>query len=225
MASFAEKYNMKRVAFSYPDGVTLTTDGSELNMKGGENFEKALLGERVLSGVIVDRADGKLINVYVIPVYDRSSKDIIGVLAAVYNSETFQDILAASSFDGEGYTCIINSMGEVVINSRNTNAIKEMENINDYIAQYDSNAADLLKRQLENKGEGLLDIKGEGQGDLFAYYKKINIADWYVFSMVPENIVEENKVSIMNRVFLYCMGIFICDIQFSWTITLIFNVD
>ena len=64
MASFAERYNMKRVAFSYPDGVTLTTDGSELNMKGGENFEKALLGERVLSGVIVDRADGKLINVY-----------------------------------------------------------------------------------------------------------------------------------------------------------------
>ena len=40
----------------------------------------------------------------------------------------------------------------------------------------------------------VLDIKGEGQGDLFAYYKKINIADWYVFSMVPENIVEENKV-------------------------------
>ena len=212
MASFAERYNMKRVAFSYPDGVTLTTDGSELNMKGGENFEKALLGERVLSGVIVDRADGKLINVYVIPVYDKSSKDIIGVLAAVYNSETFQDILAASSFDGEGYTCIINSMGEVVINSRNTNAIKEMENINDYIAQYDSNAADLLKRQLKNKGEGLLDIKGEGQGDLFTYYKKINIADWYVFSMVPENIVEENKVSIMNRVFLYCMGILVCAI-------------
>ena len=44
MASFAERYGMKRVAFSYPDGVTLTTDGSELNMKGGKNFELALQG-------------------------------------------------------------------------------------------------------------------------------------------------------------------------------------
>ena len=64
MTSFAERYKMKRVAFSFPDGVTLTTDDSEFNMKGGENFERALLGERILSNVIVDRADGKLINVY-----------------------------------------------------------------------------------------------------------------------------------------------------------------
>lgn len=35
MSSFAEQYDMKRVAFSYPNGDTLTTDGSELNMKGG----------------------------------------------------------------------------------------------------------------------------------------------------------------------------------------------
>ena len=34
MSSFAEQYDMKRVAFSYPNGDTLTTDGSELNMKG-----------------------------------------------------------------------------------------------------------------------------------------------------------------------------------------------
>ena len=57
MASFAERYDMKRVAFSYPDGVTLTTDGSELNMKGGENFEKALLGEKVLSHLRELRGD------------------------------------------------------------------------------------------------------------------------------------------------------------------------
>ena len=123
MSSFAERYNMKRVAFSYPDGVTLTTDGSELNMKGGKNFELALQGERVLSTAIVDRADGKMINVYVCPVYHKDTEEILGVLAAVYHSNIFEDILTASSFDGEGYTYIIDSKGDIIINSHHSNAI------------------------------------------------------------------------------------------------------
>ena len=103
MSTFAEHYGMKRVAFSFPDGVTLTTDSSELNMKGGENFERALRGERILSTVIQDRADGNMINVYVCPVYHKDSQEILGVLAAVYHSDIFEEILTASSFDGEGY--------------------------------------------------------------------------------------------------------------------------
>ena len=92
MTTFAEHYGMKRVAFSFPDGTTLTTDDSELNMKGGENFERALLGERVLSTAIQDRADGSMIYVYVIPVYQKDTEEILGVLAAVYHSEIFEDI-------------------------------------------------------------------------------------------------------------------------------------
>ena len=112
MSSFAEHYGMKRVAFSFPDGTTLTTDDSELNIKGGENFERALRGERVLSAAIEDRADGSLIHVYVIPVYQKDSEEILGVLAAVYHSEVFEDILAASFFDEEGYIYIVDSRGE-----------------------------------------------------------------------------------------------------------------
>ena len=159
MASFAERYEMKRVAFSFPDGTTLTTDNSELNMKGGENFERALLGESILSNVIVDRADGKLINVYVIPVYHKVSREIIGVLAAVYNSETFEDILAASAFHGEGYTYIVDSKGNIVINSNHFNAIADLDNLYDYVDEYDSSTADALKAKLENKGEGFLEKK------------------------------------------------------------------
>lgn len=117
MSSFAEKYDMKRVAFSYPNGDTLTTDGSELNMRGGKNFELALKGESVLSTSIVDRADGEMINVYVCPVYHNDSQEILGVLAAVYHSDIFEEILMASSFDGEGYTYIADSEGNIVINS------------------------------------------------------------------------------------------------------------
>ena len=221
MSSFAERYGMKRVAFSYPDGVTLTTDGSELNMKGGENFERALKGESVLSTAIVDRADGNMINVYVCPVYHKDSDEILGVLAAVYHSDIFEDILAASTFDGEGYTYIIDSKGDVVINSHHTNAISEMVNIYDYVKEYDENAASSLKTLLENGGEGFFEIERENQHNLFMYCKKINVSDWYVFSAVPEEVVEVTKFAVMNSVISYCLIIIACAVGIVYIIRLV----
>ena len=218
MASFAERYGMKRVAFSFPDGVTLTTDNSELNMKGGENFELALQGERILSNVIVDRADGKLINVYVIPVYQKDSEEILGVLAAVYNSETFEDILTASAFHGEGYTYIIDSKGNIIINSNHANAITGLENLYNYVDEYDSNTAAMLKTKLENGGEGFFEVKRNRQDSLYTYFKKISISDWYVFSVVPENIVEEAKIAVMSRVLIYCALILLCAVFVVYSI-------
>ena len=212
MSSFAERFGMKRVAFSYPDGVTLTTDDSELNMKGGENFERALRGERVLSNAIVDRADGKMINVYVIPVYQKDSEKILGVLAAVYRSEIFEDILAASSFDGEGYTYIIDSKGDIIINSHHSNAITEMKNLYDYVEKYDEKAAASLETELKNNGEGFFEIEREGENNLYTYYKKISVSDWYVFSTVPDNIIDETKIAVMTRVMSYCMWILVCAV-------------
>lgn len=218
MTSFAERYEMKRVAFSFPDGVTLTTDNSEFNMKGGENFERALMGERILSNVIVDRADGKLINVYVIPVYHKNTEEIVGVLAAVYNSETFEDILAASAFHGEGYTYIVDSKGKVVINSNHSNAIKELDNLYEYVNEYDSHTASLLKTKLESGEEGFFEIQRNRQDNLYTYFKKININDWYVFSMAPETILEETKIAVMSRVLMYCMAIFVCSLFVIYSI-------
>ena len=211
MSSFAERYDMKRVAFSYPDGTTLTTDGSELNMKGGKNFELALQGESVLSTAIVDRADGKMINVYVCPVYHKDTEEILGVLAAVYHSDIFEDILTASSFDGEGYTYIIDSKGDIVINSHHSNSIPELENIYEYVKKYDTDAAASLKTQLESEGEGFFEIKRENEHNLYTYYKKINVSDWYVFCTVPEEFVEETKIAVMKRVLGYCVLVLVCS--------------
>lgn len=221
MSSFAERYGMKRVAFSYPDGETLTTDGSELNMKGGKNFELALKGESVLSTSIVDRADGNMINVYVCPVYHKDTNEILGVLAAVYHSDIFEEILAASTFDGEGYTYIIDSKGDVVINSHHTNAISEMVNIYDYVKRYDENAASSLKSLLENGGEGFFEIERDNHHNLFMYCKKISVSDWYVFSAVPEEFVEVTKLTVMNRVISYCLIIIVCAVGIVYIIRLV----
>ena len=129
LVSTAERYKMKRIAFTFPDGNTISTDNKEMNLTGVDNFERALAGERLLTTVIEDVSDGGKVNIYSLPVYQNNTSNILGVMSAVYYSDLFENMLSASSFDGEGYTYIIDSAGNIVINSSHENAIKNLTNL------------------------------------------------------------------------------------------------
>jgi len=212
LISTAERYGMKRITFSFPDGSTLATDKCEMNLTGVDNFERALKGERLLTTVIQDVSDNTPVNIYSLPVYQNTTQEIIGVMSAVYQSEQFENLLAASSFDGEGYTYIIDSIGNVVINSHHSNAISNMNNLFDYMEQQKNTKASYLKSSLSSEGEGFIELKRNKADDLFTYYKKLNISDWYVFSVVPENVAEETKVVVMSSVMIYCIAVSIIAI-------------
>ena len=148
MVSTAERYGMKRIAFSMPDGTTLATDGADMNLTGVDNFERASKGEMLLTGTIPDVVDGAPISVYSTPVYSAANPDkLLGVLTAVYSSDKFEEMLSAHAFKGEGYTYIVDSKGNVVINSRHHNAIQDLENMFDYLALYSENKQDITTVQ------------------------------------------------------------------------------
>ncbi len=207
LVSTAERYGMKRISFSSEDGTALTTDHVEMNLTGVNNFERALSGEKLLTTVIDDASDGSRVNIYSLPVYATKSNEIIGVMSAVYYSEAFEKLLSASSFDGEGYTYIVDSKGNVVINSRHKNAIPDMTNLFQYLEEHNEKSVASLRASLNSNGEGLLEIDRDWKDDLFAYYKKLNISDWYVFSMVPKHIAESTKIGVMSSVLVYCVAV------------------
>ena len=207
LVSTAERYGMKRIAFSYPDGTTLTTDGVYVNTKGFANFESALQGNIVLTSQISDADDGEQVNVYSTPVYHEDTREVMGVMSALYSSDVFEDVLSASSFDGEGYTYIVDSTGAVVVNSKHKNAIPELENLFDYMESID-NVIELnvLQYSLENGQEGFLELyRGFKKYDIFSYYRKIDINDWYVFTMVPKTVAEHSKVMVMSSTLVFCV--------------------
>ncbi len=205
LVSTAERYNMKRIAFSFPDGSTMATDNAEMNLTGVDNFERALDGEQLLTTVISDITDGNMVNIYSLPVYQLETKEILGVMSAVYQSETFEELLAASFFDGEGYTYIIDSKGNVVIDSHHANSLSDMSNVFQYMKEHGTKNISALESSLSNEGEGFIEIDREEKEDLLAYYSKLDISDWNVFSMVPKNIAEQTKVAVMTGVMIYCI--------------------
>lgn len=205
LVSTAERYNMKRITFSFPDGSTLATDNAQINIADVYNFQLALAGESLLTPVVKDISDNENVNIYSLPVFHSSTGEILGVLSAVYQSENFENLLAASFFEGEGYTYIIDTNGIVVVNSHHVNAVDNISNLFSYIDEHNVKDADAIKASLQNAGEGFIQIDREKNRDFYAYYKKLNINDWYVVSVVPKAVAESTRIAVMSAVLVYCL--------------------
>lgn len=208
MVSTAERYGMKRIAFSSPDGTTYTTDNADMDLTGIENFERAMAGETHLTTVISDVMDGRDVNIYSLPVYSNETNEILGVLSAVYSSEVFRDLLAVQTYEGEGYTYIIDRDGNVVIGSSHENALLNEQNVFTYMASHKENEETVAEVQvgLRNSDEGFFDIHND-EGDRIACYKPLNMNGWYVVSVVPENVAERTRNAVMLSVMVYCVSI------------------
>lgn len=206
LISTAEHYGMKRISFTTPDGSTVSTDRVEMNLKGIENIERALSGEAHLTTVIQDEADSKDVNIYSMPVYSDETGEILGVLSAVYDSEIFRELLSVTAYEGESYTYIIDSDGNVVINTNHHNAIVGLENLFEHMAVYHQNDESIenIKNNMEKQSVCFFEVYDKS-GDKFACTMPLNINDWYVVSVVPKAIAEASKNTIMYSVAIYCV--------------------
>lgn len=208
LVSTAERYGMKRISYSGADGDTITTDKLSMNLKGIDNFERAIAGETLLTNVVIDEFDGEDVNIYSMPVYDSDTKEIMGVMSLVYHSEVFKELLSVTSFDGEGYTYIIDSKGNVIINTNHHNAIAGLENIIEYIEKNQQNEKTVaeIKSSIANKTKSFFEVHSEN-GNKLACSMPLSINDWFVVSVVPKDVAENTKNTIMHSVAIYCIGI------------------
>ena len=126
----------------------------------------------MLTTVISDEFDGEDVNVYSMPIYDSDTNEIMGVMSLVYHSEVFKELLSVTSFDGEGYTYIIDSKGNVVINTNHHNAIAGLENIFEYIEVHQQNEETVaeIKSSIVNKTKSFFEVYSQnGNKYLFVY--------------------------------------------------------
>lgn len=209
MVSTAERYGMKRITYSTPDGNTLSTDGAILNMTEQAHFEKALSGDAHLTSVIPDILDGQEINVYSAPVYRENTTEILGVLSAVYPSDTIRNLLSTDTFNGEGYTYIVDSNGDVVVNTTHSNAFMDLEsrNIFDHMKAYNNSVKNInqIKQNLQNNIAGSFEATGI-RGTRLVYYMPLDINDWFVINAVPKSVASANKRAVMTSIAIFSIG-------------------
>ena len=113
---FLDEYDLKRFAYSFPDGTSYSTDGGVAELSYREFFQRGMKGKATITGILKDALEEHhdLVNVMTIPIFDNSGA-VEGVFGLTYNSQNFNDALQIQSFDGQGYSCAINSDGQILI--------------------------------------------------------------------------------------------------------------
>ena len=119
MSGIVDVYQFKRIGYVDSDGVTHTTDGYEQDLSYREFYQQSMRGNTMITDAMEDNIGDvhEMINVFSVPVYNEDHSKVQGVLFATYQTENFKEILNVECFDGQGYGCILDSSGNIMVNS------------------------------------------------------------------------------------------------------------
>lgn len=201
-----EENGFKRMGIISADGDTYTTDGVEINLADREYYKRGLAGESGISEPLLDREGNGGINVYSVPIH--YSEKIAGVLFATCATDVMREQLAVSSFNGEGYTYIVDDKGNCVVESLHPNSYPDMKNVFTALSTTgDNNEASIeqMRRDFETEEKGC--IKYWNKGYRYMYYCPLGINEWYLLTVAPANVLDSKMNGVVMRTYL--LGVFL----------------
>ncbi|MEG0877958.1 MAG: EAL domain-containing protein [Oscillospiraceae bacterium] len=187
--------NFKRMGIITPDGTATTTDGYVFDFSDREYFKRSMDGKLCVSNSLIDKTDGKKINVYSAPI--KLNGSIIGVVFATSSQEDFSNSMSVTSFDNEWYTYLVTAGGEAVTTSTNPSSIGEFDNLFDVLGNYGyaPETLDMLRHNMQNglNGEFVYNRNGIARQ---VFYTKLHVTDWYMIGVVAidEISAQSNKL-------------------------------
>lgn len=198
------RYSFKRMGFCSANGRAYTTDGSVFDPSQWDWFQASMAGENCISEPLIDAVDGEEIIIFSAPVKRRDM--VVGVVFATYRIESLKQILSVTSFEGEGYTYIIQRDGDKVVDSVNPTSFQNMTNIYNSMRNADGRNIQAIK--------DLKQLLADGQTGYVIFYNKIGkymyvtplgINDWFLADVVPVDFMESTSNDILYRTYAVCV--------------------
>ena len=209
---FVDKYELKRFAFCLPDGTSYSTDGGMANLSYREFFQRGMEGKGTITNVLTDALDEshELVNVMTIPIFNESGK-VESVFGLTYRSEIFNDALQIHSFDGQGYSCVVNEDGQILAALGNEELQLTQNLFSDVLAIEERNAETIekLQEQMKQKtaGGGTLYLSEKN----YYYCMPVELLDgdvvWYMLTLIPSKVLESRIEPVQRN--LYLMSFFV----------------
>jgi diguanylate cyclase (GGDEF)-like protein len=186
----------RRLSIADLDGNAITTDGVKLNVKDREYFQEAVNGKPSVSDPIKSRADGTMVIVFAVPIYD--GDNVTGVLYVTYDADVLSIITDDIRLSDSGYTFIINENGDIIAHV-NRQLVYDM--VNDIRSSLEdpelSRLAELEKRMIAGeRGTGEYNYQGEAR---YMGFCPIENTGWSIAVTAPKSAVfsKLNIVSII----------------------------
>lgn len=198
-------HEFQRIGVILPDGRGYASDVAGTNFSDRDYFKKAMAGQPNISDVMVDRTTKALSNTYAVPIF--VNNDVVAILAAVTNTETYQKILYSNIFDGKGYIYVVKNNGDVVVRSNHPKSSAMFLNL---FAKLDANDEEkkAMQDNMLNGQSGNLSYTIRGE-DHFLNYVPLGINDWYVVSVVPYAVINDKSLPILKMTAYSCLVVVI----------------
>lgn len=215
---FLDEYNLKRFAYSFPDGTSYSTDGGVAELSYREFFKRGMEGKATITGILEDALEEShgLVNVMTIPIFDDNGA-IEGVFGLTYNSQSFNEALQVECFNGQGYSCAINSDGQILVAMGN-DILQMSENIfTDVLGTDERNTEAIAK--LQNQMENHTSDGGVFYLSEKNYYHCVPVklmggdVTWYMLTIIPTDVLESRVAPIQYSLYLMAFVVVILTLM------------
>lgn len=198
-----DRYSFKRMGFCGLDGMASTTDDRSFDISESAYFAASIQGETYISALLIDPSDNDEIIVFSAPV--KKGGEIFGVVFAAYRVESLKEILSVTSFEGEGYTYIVQSSGDKIVDSINPTSFQNMTNIYKSMEEADARNTQAVKdlRSLLEGGKTGYVIFYNKIGK-YMYATPLDINGWFLIDVVPVDFMESTSNYIIQRTYMVC---------------------
>ena len=161
---------------------------------GGKSFVTRYNTDR--PGIIENRKERFIVGV---PADVTVGRTHFVCLAAPYSLSTLEEDLKVESFGGEGYSSLIDSNGNYILNISRTHIYGKADNLFDELngAKYDGFAG--REDILAAADGGMVKVSYEFEGEEYLMVlSPMEGTDWYFVSMVPVRVFEKQSSAIMQ---------------------------
>ncbi len=207
--------NYKNVGIVSKDKtIYITEDKVEIK---NENFYDDL--ENKGSVIILDKDPiNKEMSIFI----GENIKDKEATVFFSYDLYNLVDKLSIPSFNGDGYTYLVDSEGNKILKSNNPTSFYEFDNIFDAMIEADSKNIDtvsILEQDFKKLKSNNILFYSDSYKQM--YYTPLGINDWYILTVVPTSTIDSIYNQIMSSTLLVSIYLIIIFLIIFLTISLI----
>lgn len=193
------------ISLYMPDGTVYPAEGQI-----DEAAEEVLTEEGKPNGII-DPHISSVTGMNVFDIYIRVlfSDGTDGYLVKEYEVDSIVDSFSLSFYEDAGFSYVINMDGDVLIRSPHINSNKTIQNLFDMLPETENNAESLKEfaHALRVSGRGWAIFNYNGEKTVFCYTPLKLQTDWYLISIIPQRVVNEQTNDILLRTLLLIASI------------------
>ncbi|GAA0792806.1 hypothetical protein GCM10008910_06640 [Faecalicatena orotica] len=124
-----------------------------------------------------------------------------GWIVKEYEIESIVDSFSLSFYNNAGFSYVINRQGDVLIRSPHPDSNKTVQNLFDMLPEVENDPKSLsrFRDSLENLKSGYAVFVYQGEETVFCYTPLKLETDWYLISIIPKEVVDEQTNQILRR--------------------------